>query len=195
MADELDDNKEKPTVNNRYRHLLKGNPNWKKGVSGNPKGRPEYPPGIRAEAKMLSPLNPLTVGKYLQEALMHDEATAKKIIEDESQTIIRRWMHKISLRGFKDNDVARLNFLLERSIGKIKQEIDYKGNVPMIQQNILNTDMSISDIVQSISNDPLISDLEKKAIAKLSTGEEQNVIEVKSNSAVQHNGQESSPDK
>jgi hypothetical protein len=97
------------------------------GVSGNPNGRPKVP----EEIKMARALNKLELERILNEFIYMtpDEMTTK--IESGSATAIEAMVGAIILAAVKHGDQARLNFILDRLIGKVKEAIDISGQITL----------------------------------------------------------------
>lgn len=84
---------------------------FKKGQSGNPGGKP----------KQL--LTKDTVYKHLSKfAHMSRVELQEKVINNPSATMLEIMIASVMVRAAKDGDYARLSFLLDRSVGKVKDE-------------------------------------------------------------------------
>lgn len=93
-----------------------GNPNiknygFKPGKSGNPSGKPKQ---LLTKDKVSSIL-----GKFA--TMTRDQLQA--VVSDSKSTMIEIMIASVMVRAAKDGDYARLDFLLSRSVGKVKEEI------------------------------------------------------------------------
>lgn len=89
-----------------------GNPNWKKGVSPNPKGRP---PIILPE---------------VQRAIDANKNAFKVLILQKIEPKINVWLDQIIERGVNDGDVVKLKMLLEMVFGKIPEDNKHDDLTP-----------------------------------------------------------------
>ena len=94
-----------------------GNPNiknygFKPGQSGNPSGKPKQ---LLTKDKVSSIL-----GKF---ATMTQEQL-QAVVTDKKSTMIEIMIASVMVKAAKDGDYARLDFLLTRSVGKVKDEIE-----------------------------------------------------------------------
>ena len=96
---------------------------FKKGESGNPKGRPPMPAEMR-EIKKLSPQYLKTIIAKLSRMTPEEMMTWVKEPEDRTdvpnnmEVMIASIIHK----AITDGDHNKLNFLLDRTIGKVVEE-------------------------------------------------------------------------
>lgn len=101
-----------------------GNPNWVKGVSGNPSGRAGVPPELRMiKALGVDEVNRL-VAKYGRMTVYE----VRLFLEDESRPILDQAICKIFLESYEKGDHTKLNFLLDRAIGKPKEMVIDAGS-------------------------------------------------------------------
>lgn len=108
---------------------------WKKGdPSPNPNGRPALPEDIRAASK-------LTAKEFIElgTKFMHmPVGQLAKIRDDEKSSAMERMLASIVHKAIDEGDQKRLDFLLDRLIGKVTQQ--YKldmPNIPVVQQVVL----------------------------------------------------------
>ncbi len=110
-----------------------------KGQSGNPEGRAKQ---VLTKDKVAS-----IMGKF--SLMTRDEL--KKVADNPKSTMIEIAVASILHRAVKDGDFSRLDFLLARSIGKVKEEIE-------------QTVKSISDeMLDSVPREEIIRLIQKKA--------------------------------
>lgn len=103
-----------------------GGKDFQKGKPGGP-GRPKLLP----EADGLPKLDRDSFGRILNEALVSKIEDSKRIVEDDSESNIRRWMHGIAIKGMKESDVQKLSALLDRAIGKVKDQVEHSGKLSL----------------------------------------------------------------
>jgi hypothetical protein len=97
-----------------------GGRNFKKGQSGNPAGRP----GLPRDLRKISKLTPAIVRAVIAKISMLNKKNILEIIESEETSMIEASIATIYLKAVDQGDYTRMNFLLERSIGKVKEEMD-----------------------------------------------------------------------
>lgn len=85
---------------------------WKKGQSGNASGKPKQ---LLTKDKVSSIL-----GKFA--TMTRDEL--QKVMQDSKTPMIEIMIAAVIIKAAKDGDYSRLDFLLSRSIGKVKDEIE-----------------------------------------------------------------------
>lgn len=109
-----------------------GNPNppkhtqFKKGQSGNPEGGRKLPAELRAIAAITSEENQRTVAKYLR----MDRDQLSVVMKNPKTPNFDMWICSIIATGMKSGDASKLELLLNRLIGKVKE------NVELVSHNI-----------------------------------------------------------
>lgn len=101
---------------------------FKKGQSGNPNGRPRIPEDL----KMARRLNKLELEKLLNQFLFMTPPEMEERVKSADVTAIEAMIGSIIIKAVKDGDQQRLNFILERLIGKVKDQIDLTVVKPFI---------------------------------------------------------------
>lgn len=101
---------------------------FKKGQSGNPGGRVKLPDEVKAAKKM----NRVDFERFLNELLMMPTRDIRKIAEDMGTSGLRRLVAKIILLAGDKGDHLRANFLLDRLIGKVKDEVSVTVRKPTV---------------------------------------------------------------
>jgi hypothetical protein len=97
-----------------------GGRNFQKGVSGNPNGRPKLPPEIKQIQKMSPTFVRAMINKLSR--MTKDELAIH--LKDPKTPVLEVTLGSIYAKAIKDGDYMRLNFLLDRTIGKVKEEVD-----------------------------------------------------------------------
>lgn len=88
---------------------------WKPGQSGNPGGNPKLPDALRAiKSLSVKEVNKL-ISKYARLSMVQLKAAQ----EDKKVSVIELCIAAIFARCMEYGDYTRLNFLLERAIGKV----------------------------------------------------------------------------
>jgi len=90
---------------------------WKPGETGNPHGRPQYPEDIRPLARITKFHIESLLSKYLSVTV----DKLKELEKDASLRAIDAMVVKVALKAIVQGDVLRMNFLLDRLIGKVKE--------------------------------------------------------------------------
>lgn len=98
---------------------------FKPGVSGNPGGRPRLPEDV-AEARKL---NRVEFDRIANRYLYMSSDEAKAALQRPDCPMIEKIVGTIIIKGIQGGDHARLGFLLDRILGKVKDtvEIENKG--------------------------------------------------------------------
>jgi len=94
------------------------------GVSGNPNGRPKLPPEIKEAIKMTRAQFAELLVKYLGLSLLELSEVNKKLDTPALDKIVIA----IISNAIKKGDQQRLDFLINRIIGKVKEQVDHTSN-------------------------------------------------------------------
>lgn len=120
----------KPKTPPKTDHLIK----WKKGQSGNPNGRPAVPP----ELKILTHLTKQELVEVGNLVIKGDIKELERKTKDKSATVLQTMLASIAQRVIRDGDAVALDRLLDRFIGKVKDEVHFTGDVLNMPQIIVN---------------------------------------------------------
>lgn len=101
---------------------------FKKGQSGNPSGKPK----VVFTAEELR--------KRIAKALSFNKEQLAEILHDKKSTSLDLVLASVIAKAIKDGDINKMEYLFNRSIGKVKDTLD-------VTQNIL-TDMSREEILK-----------------------------------------------
>lgn len=104
-----------------------------KGVSGNPSGRPK---GYLTKAQ---------VEAMFQKFSVKNREELQAVVEDKKSSMLEIMIASVMIKAAKDGDYQRVQFLLDRAIGKVKDVVE--------QTNI---DGGVKDLVDSVSTDDLL---------------------------------------
>lgn len=127
-------NSEKP-VNNRDE---KGK--WVKGAaSPNPYGRPSVP----QELKNIQKLSPRIVAALISRYTRLTRAELSAVIEDKTTSAIDVTICVILAKAMQDGDYSRFNFLLDRSIGRVKENVEISIPKPTIIERLDGSQMQL----------------------------------------------------
>lgn len=97
---------------------------WKKGQSGNPKGRPP----VKRELKNLKEQLKDDLEKYINELMKMELSQLKAIVEDKTgqYTSFKQILASILYRAGSKGDPMRMDAILNRVIGKVKDEVEVR---------------------------------------------------------------------
>lgn len=97
-------------------------PPYPKGFSGNPAGKPK---GLLTKNKISG-----VIGKFADMTL----AELKAVVESPDSTVLEVAVASMLSRTANtgDSDYARLNFLFDRSVGKVKEELEVAAVQPFL---------------------------------------------------------------
>jgi len=112
------------------KNLEKGR--WKKGQVTNPNGRPKTPPDLVEVAK----LSRNHVKLKFTQFMAYDIEKLESILRDKKRTTFDHMIGRIVLLSIRDGDHRRLEFLLDRLIGKVKEQVEHSLPKPTIIENI-----------------------------------------------------------
>lgn len=96
---------------------------FKKGQSGNPKGRAKTPPDVKGAKALTEVEFYRIVNKYLY----NPRATLKAASDDPNTPIIELLIGNIIAKAVSGGDERRLNFIMERLLGKVKEQHVHSG--------------------------------------------------------------------
>lgn len=98
---------------------------FKKGVSGNPNGRPRLPDEIKEARALTQSALHKTINELIH--CSRDELALK--LKDPQTTMLQLMIGSIISQATQKGDQLRLNFVLDRLIGKVKEDINLSGGV------------------------------------------------------------------
>lgn len=101
---------------------------FKPGQSGNPGGRPKLPDDIKEARK----LNQIEFERVANTYLWQTPEEFHKALASKSTKMIDLMVARIIELAVEKGDHQRLEFLLARMIGKVKEQIDVTGRVPFV---------------------------------------------------------------
>jgi len=102
-----------------------GGRNFKPGVSGNPNGAPKIPDEIKEARK----LNKIQVEEILNKFLNWPLSDLVLFTQKKESPVLEVLVARILLEGIKKGDQVRLEFIFQRLVGKVKEEIDLNANL------------------------------------------------------------------
>ena len=102
---------------------------WQKGQSGNPKGYQGDPPELKA-IKKLTKAELVDIGTLVVKG---DVASLKAIAKNEKASVLRVMIAAVAVKVIQKGDMHALDVLLNRLIGKVKDEILHQGDINLPQ--------------------------------------------------------------
>jgi hypothetical protein len=100
---------------------------FKKGNPGGP-GRPP----LSKEAKKANKLSRTRVKTRADRILEGDRATLKAVLEDPESTNLEIIYAKAALKSMKDGNLSRIEPMVQRSVGKVKDDIVVEMPEPLV---------------------------------------------------------------
>lgn len=119
---------------------------FKKGQSGNPKGRPKkYVLSLKQEGYKMTEIN-----DTIQAMVGMNVEELKKVYENDKATILEKTVAAALRKGLQKGDLANIETLMNRIYGKPKEKVDITTNgenmnQPRIEINIIKTNMNVED--------------------------------------------------
>lgn len=110
--------------------MPKANTQFQKGVSGNPGGRAPLPEDVR-KAKDLTAVE---FTRIINSFFHIKTEQLDKIIASPDSTNLQKLVGGILSRAIKEQDQVRATFLLDRSIGKVKEQIEVSSRPFIIER-------------------------------------------------------------
>lgn len=116
---------------------------FKKGQSGNPKGRPKkYVLSLKQEGYKMTEIN-----DTIQAMVGMNVDELKKVYENEKATILEKTVAAALRKGLQKGDLSNIETLMNRIYGKPKEKVDITTNgenmnQPRIEINIIKTKLT-----------------------------------------------------
>jgi signal recognition particle subunit SEC65 len=103
-----------------------------KGKVTNPKGRPRIPKEIAVVKVMSKQMVETAISLMLNKKVTELEA----ILKDKSRPTLDHFIGRIIMKGIVEGDHQRLEFLFQRVIGRVKDQIDISMPEPYIVESV-----------------------------------------------------------
>ena len=120
---------------------------WVTGQSGNPEGRPAIPEDVKKIRKMTND-EVKEVGTLL---LNGKESDLKAMLTSEETPILKKWMASVSLEGLRNGDEKRLNAILDRIVGKVKDVVQVELPKPTVIERLDGTSVELGAVMEKDS--------------------------------------------
>ncbi len=101
---------------------------FKPGQSGNPGGRPKLPGDI-AEARKL---NQHELERVINKYIWMTKDGLKAAAKDPDTTVMELMVASIVASAIEKGDQMRLEFILARIIGRVRDQLEISGHVPFV---------------------------------------------------------------
>jgi hypothetical protein len=140
----------------RFKKGEKRSTSWKPGQSGNPAGRPKTPDffkdnGVKASPTLIRAMI-MKFGQMTKEEMMTFLATP-------FPTMLESMICSIMLKAVVEGDHSRVNFLLDRLIGKVSEKIDVQVGPKIVFKTTLSEGGAlIQDLVKESLPSPAEED-------------------------------------
>lgn len=119
---------------------------FKKGQSGNPSGRPKLPEDVVEGRK----LNKIEVARIFNRLINMPATELKDVLTNPDTKAMELIVGKIIAEGIKHGDAARLNFILDRMIGKVVDKVELSGE---IKNEVTVVDKDVNERIKSIKGE------------------------------------------
>jgi hypothetical protein len=117
---------------------------YKKGETGNPGGRPALPEDIKVARK----LGQIELERLVNRHLFSSIETLKGIAGDTATTGIEAMVANIVLQAVAKGDQQRLDFILNRIIGKVQDRVEVTTPKPFIVERLDGTGLVLGAKVE-----------------------------------------------
>jgi len=101
-----------------------GGRDFVKGVVTNPKGRPK----VSSQLKEIKQLNATRLAELLNEFINMDKEALIAKSKDPSTTVFELIICSILKNAYDKGDQQRINFILDRLVGKVKDQVEHTGD-------------------------------------------------------------------
>ena len=107
-----------------------GGRNFKKGQSGNPRGPEPLPEDIKAARK----INVVEFERIVNKFLFASKGEVIKVTADPNTPVLELMVGAIVHKAVIEGDERRLDFILNRLIGKVKEQVEHsaKDGSPLV---------------------------------------------------------------
>lgn len=127
---------------------------WRPGQSGNPAGVPRLPP----EMKAISKLTPSYVKAIIAKLSRMSRDELMSYLESGQVPTLELAVASILMKSVADGDPTRLNFLLDRSVGKVVEERRVQIQ-PVVYRTTVRADGAL---LQEVIQEELAGDAEEE---------------------------------
>jgi len=101
-----------------------GGKDFVKGVVTNPKGRPK----VSSQLKEIKQLNATRLAELLNEFINMDKEALIAKSKNPSTTVFELIICSILKNAYDKGDQQRINFILDRLVGKVKDQVEHSGD-------------------------------------------------------------------
>lgn len=105
---------------------------WKKGQSGNPLGRAIEDPATRV-IRNLTKSELVDVGNLVVKG---DYEALKALAKAPKATVLQRMLASVAVKIIERGDMHSLDILLNRMVGRVKEEVALTSNIPQVVVNL-----------------------------------------------------------
>lgn len=100
-------------------------PGWKKGQSGNPKGKPKIPEDVKAARK----LTQIEFERICANLFNMSTTRLSEVIKDPHTPVLTALVARILEKGIHESSRVELNYFVERFLGKVPEQANFTGNL------------------------------------------------------------------
>lgn len=110
------------------------------GQSGNPNGRPRLPPELKAIQALSPSYIKMIIAKFSRMTKGEMGSFLMQPPEQGGPNMMEIMIGSIIAKAAQDGDYNRLNFLLDRAIGKVKEQVDLNVAQKVVYRTTMTDD-------------------------------------------------------
>lgn len=116
---------------------------FKPGQSGNPNGRPKLPDDIRQIRKV----NKTEIERVMNKFLSMTKSEISQLVNDQDTPALEIMLASIIVKATTHGDHQRLNFILDRLVGKVKDVVQVELPKPTVIERLDGSSVELGAVM------------------------------------------------